>query len=256
VGVGKIAYSNFVSGGPGGSGGGRRRAAVPLGNVTEIGTSDMFQSYKEDFLRIEGQIDLRVSQASGSRQGKDIESNDASALNQMLREADSAVKQMEFEAKTLPNRDTLLRQVEDYRGRLGAMKRKCNPIIHGAEDMRSALLGNRNPTQALSQDNRNRLMQTTTTLHDGVNRLEDARRQALETEDIGLGVMQDLQQQRETIQRTQGHVRDVGGNLNTSAKLLTDMARRAMTNRLILWAIIVILVLCNIMTIYLRLTSR
>ena len=33
----------------------------------------------------------------------------------------------------------------------------------------------------------------------GVNRLEDARRTALETEEIGMGVMSDLRDQRETI---------------------------------------------------------
>lgn len=89
----------------------------------------------------------------------------------------------------------------------------------------------------------------------GVNRLEDARRTALETEEIGMGVMSDLRDQRETISRTQGHVRDVGGQLNTSAKLLTDMARRAMTNRAILWAIIVVLCLCILLTMYLRLRN-
>ena len=89
----------------------------------------------------------------------------------------------------------------------------------------------------------------------GVNRLEDARRTALETEEIGMGVMSDLRDQRETISRTQGHVHDVGGQLNTSAKLLTDMARRAMTNRAILWAIIVVLCLCILLTMYLRLRN-
>ena len=96
----------------------------------------MFQSYKEDFLRIEGQIDLRVSQASSSR---DPESNDAGAIQQMLREADAAVKQMEYEAKTLPNRNQLMSQVSDYRNRLSSMRRRCQSI--GSEDMRSALLG-------------------------------------------------------------------------------------------------------------------
>ena len=70
-----------------------------------------------------------------------------------------------------------------------------------------------------------------------------------------MGVMSDLREQRETINRTQGHVREVGGQLNTSAKLLTDMARRAMTNRAILWAIIVILCLCILLTLYLRLRN-
>ena len=82
----------------------------------------------------------------------------------MLKDADSAVRQMDFEAKTLPNRDALMSQVNDYRSRLSSMRRKCNPIITGAEDARSALLGDRGGGAALNQDNRNRLMTTTHTL--------------------------------------------------------------------------------------------
>lgn len=132
-----IAYSNFLnSPGPGSGGRGQGRD-VPLGYVADIGTSDMFQSYKEDFLRLEGQIDLRVSQASSSR---DPESNDAGAIQNMLKEADAAVKQMEYEAKTLPNRNQLMSQVTDYRNRLGSMRRRCQGITSG-EGMRDALLG-------------------------------------------------------------------------------------------------------------------
>lgn len=60
---------------------------------------------------------------------------------------------------------------------------------------------------------RQRLLQGSATLEDGSRRLQDSHRLALETEDIGAGILQDLQGQREQIE----HSRDTVSLVLTSS---------------------------------------
>ena len=55
--------------------------------------------------------------------------------------------------------------------------------------------------------------------------LQKARAQLAETEQIGVEVLSRLDEQRETIQRTQGNLREVNGDLSHSNKLLNRMGK-------------------------------
>lgn len=59
---------------------------------------------------------------------------------------------------------------------------------------------------AATQASRTRLLSATDKLTDGQRRLEDSHRMALETEQVGSGILNDLRSQRETLVHTRDNV--------------------------------------------------
>merc|ERR1711907_259736 len=89
---------------------------------------------------------------------------------------------------------------------------------------------------------RERLLQTT----DRINRTGDNIRQSkqtlLETEELGVSILQDLHRQRETIVHARDTLHGVDDNITKSRKILSVMARRIMQNKAIMYGIILLLV--------------
>ncbi|KAJ1334270.1 hypothetical protein BSLG_008105 [Batrachochytrium salamandrivorans] len=75
-------------------------------------------------------------------------------------------------------------------------------------------------------DQRGRLLQGTERLQNSSRRLEDARRIALETEQIGINTLSDLSSQREQIIRTQGMLGTADSWVAKSQGVLKTMQRR------------------------------
>lgn len=74
--------------------------------------------------------------------------------------------------------------------------------------------------------------QSTEMLDLATRRLEEAKIQALESEDIGTGLLGDLATQRETILRARGNMRTVGFELSSARRSLDNMLMMAQRNRI------------------------
>jgi vesicle transport through interaction with t-SNAREs protein 1 len=66
---------------------------------------------------------------------------------------------------------------------------------------------------------------------------------ALESEEIGTGVIQELSQQREVLVRTRDRLTETDAELGRSRRILKSMSRVAMTNKLVL-IVIILLEIC------------
>jgi hypothetical protein len=121
----------------------------------------------------------------------------------------------------------------------------------------------------------------------GTDKLREAYRTAMETESVGAQVMQDLHEQRQTLERSRGRLAKAGAGLARSSRvlktmgrsahpnpnpkpdpdpnpnpnpnpnphphLLKTMGRRALANKLILWCMVAFLLLLIMMLLYLEL---
>jgi len=58
------------------------------------------------------------------------------------------------------------------------------------------------------------------------NMVDEAHRAAQETELIGIRILDDLQQQRETLNRARGTLNDTNDNVSRSNQILRSMIRR------------------------------
>jgi vesicle transport through interaction with t-SNAREs protein 1 len=73
------------------------------------------------------------------------------------------------------------------------------------------------PSFSQAQAQRARLMSATDKLADGQRRLEDSQRIALETEDVGAGILRDLRTQRDTLEHSRDTVRQDARSLHPLA---------------------------------------
>lgn len=86
-----------------------------------------------------------------------------------------------------------------------ALKKAKQDATMGGASERDQLLGATYVDLPIGDD-RSRLLSGTQKLEDASRRLEDAHRMALETEQIGVGTLEDLHRQREQIERTRDGV--------------------------------------------------
>lgn len=73
---------------------------------------------------------------------------------------------------------------------------------------------------------RTRLLAGTETLTDSSRRLENAQRVALETEDVGTGILHTLRGQREQLENSRNHLLQADGSIDRASGTLKKMIRK------------------------------
>ncbi|XP_023946421.1 vesicle transport through interaction with t-SNAREs homolog 1A [Bicyclus anynana] len=107
---------------------------------------------------------------------------------------------------------------------------------------------------SMVNDQRQRLLDNTEQLERTGKTLTEGYRVILETEQIGAAVLQDLSEQRETIQRSRGRLRETDEQLNRSARLMNSMLLRALRERVVLGAVLAALAVLGAAALYFYVT--
>ncbi|XP_076938740.1 vesicle transport v-SNARE 11-like, partial [Bidens hawaiensis] len=76
----------------------------------------------------------------------------------------------------------------------------------------------------VSADQKTRLLMSTERLNKTSDRVRDSRRTMLETEELGVSILQDLNQQRQSLLHAHGTLHGVDDNIGRSKKILTNMS--------------------------------
>lgn len=140
---------------------------------------------------------------------------------------------MRMEKQNIPSaaRSKVNVRFRNYATDIDELKRRLKSL----SDDRKALFGDRYTDDPDGVDHhleqRQQLLSGTERLERSSQRLQESQRIALETEDIGRNTLADLQQQRETIERTRMNLHQSEGYVDTSIKTLKGMARRYCTLR-------------------------
>lgn len=133
---------------------------------------------------------------------------------------------MRMEKQNIPSeaRSKVNQRFRNYSSDIDEIKRKMKALT----DDRNALFGDRYTDEPQDEhlEQRQQLLSGTDRLERSSARLQDSQRMALETEDIGRGVLGDLYVQRQTIQHTRDNLHQSEGYVDTSIKTLRGMARR------------------------------
>ena len=93
-----------------------------------------------------------------------------------------------------------------------------------------------------SDDERSQMLANNERIGMGTSRLKDAHQVTLDLEGTANSILADLSKQSETLRHTQGSLRYTADGLDTSRRVLTEMARRAAMNKLVLCFVISALV--------------
>ncbi|KAG7632976.1 SNARE domain [Arabidopsis suecica] len=169
------------------------------------------------------------------------------------------VKKMDLEARSLPPnvKSSLLVKLREYKSDLNNFKTEVKRITSGnlnATARYELLEAGMADTLTASADQRSRLMMSTDHLGRTTDRIKDSRRTILETEELGVSILQDLHGQRQSLLRAHETLHGVNDNVGKSKKILTTMTRRMNRNKWTIGAIITVLVLAIIFILYFKLT--
>lgn len=103
----------------------------------------------------------------------------------------------------------------------------------------------------IAVDQKQRLLDNSERVERTGKRIEDGYRVVLETQEIGNQVLQNLGEQRETIQRARNRLRDTNEDLGRSSRLLNSMVMRAIQQKVVLFTIGACFLIAVCLAIYL-----
>lgn len=211
-----------------------------------IGVSEMYADHERSFRQLQEQVTDRINsvgRSSGSNARAIVKEAES-----MCSEAEQELRQMEMELRSVsPEVKAQYKpQLDQYRSNIQSQKKELEGVLHSVE--RSHLLGGDGLGKSL--EDRHRVAGATDELQRGQKQLEDAKRLALETEDIGLDVMSDLRQQREVILRSRQNMGVVDTELGSAGRILKSMGQRAMANKMLVYVVVAVMLIALIVFLY------
>lgn len=218
--------------------------------------SEVFEGYERQYCELSANLSRKCNSSALLLDGED-KMQKISEVKAGLDDADVLIRKMDLEARSLqPSvKAVLLAKLREYKADLNKLKREVKKISSGNQVSREELLeSGMADGQAVSMDQRQRLAMSTERLNQSSDRITESRRTMLETEELGVSILQDLHQQRETLLHSHNKLHGVDDAIDISKKILTSMSRRMSRNKLVVGSIIAALVLAIILILYFKLS--
>jgi len=217
-----------------------------------------FERYDEEFESLCGQIESNLAKVSSS----DIESGENSSSNSsshvkmattLLAQCDDLIKQMSVEARGSNDKELkkeYLQKVRVCKARYANLK---DDVASAQNELdRSSLLSSsskRNVGDGNENGAKARLLSTNEQLAAQNDTLDRARRVMAETEGVALEITDELGRNREKIASAHSRVRDVSGLTNRARRILRNMQRREVQQKMALYGIGIVLVIVVIVVL-------
>ncbi|KAI4335964.1 hypothetical protein L6164_014553 [Bauhinia variegata] len=229
----------------------------PINFREKLGTmSQVFEGYERQYCELSANLSRKCT-ASAALDGEQKKQKLAE-INDGFDDADALIRKMDLEARTLPPnvKATLLAKLREYKTDLNNVKNEFKRIKSTNANVaaRDELLESGNAEkQMVSSDQRGRLLASTERLNQSTDRIKQSRQTMLETEELGVSILQDLHQQRQSLLHAHKTIQGVDDNISKSKKILTTMSRRMSRNKWIIGSVITALVLTIILILYFKL---
>ncbi|XP_077114138.1 vesicle transport through interaction with t-SNAREs homolog 1A isoform X1 [Ranitomeya variabilis] len=214
-----------------------------------------FQGYEQDYGVLTAEITNRIGKIPklSGEEKKQMVMN----VEKQLEEAKELLEQMDLEVREIPaqSRAMYSSRMRSYKQEMGKLEAdfKRSRIAY-SDEVRNELLGD-DGSSAESQllklrEERAHLLDNTEKLERSSRRLEAGYQIAVETEQVGQNILENLSQDREKIQRARDRLRETDTNLGKSSRILTGMLRRIIQNRVLLVVLGIIIVFTIILAVY------
>lgn len=178
-------------------------------------------------------------------------------VDRQIEEAQELLEQMELEVRGVNTgiRDRLRGRVESHRAELKRLTQEFQLAKKPKED---SIDINREDSwdNSITEDQRKRLLDTSERIDRSGRTLQNGYRMVLETEEIGSQVLKDLHDQRETIQRGRGRLRETDAELGRGSRLLSGMIIRSLQQRIILAVVALALIIVACFVVYYSFKSK
>ncbi|XP_069045302.1 vesicle transport through interaction with t-SNAREs homolog 1A isoform X2 [Lepisosteus oculatus] len=186
--------------------------------------SSDFETYEQDFSTLTAEITNKIGKVPklGGEEKKQMVLN----VEKQLEEARELLEQMDLEVREIPvqSRGMYNSRLKSYKQELDKLEKdfKRSRIAY-SDEVRNELLGDDGNS---SESQRAHLLDNTERLERSSRRLEAGYQIAVETEQVGQEILENLHLDREKIQRSRDRLRETDANLGKSSRILTGMLRR------------------------------
>ncbi|KAK4776438.1 hypothetical protein SAY86_005126 [Trapa natans] len=219
--------------------------------------SEVFERYERQYCELSSNLSRKCT-ASAALDGEQKKQM-ISIVKTGIDEAESLIRKMDLEARSLqPNvRAVLLAKLREYKSDLNNVKTEVKRLSSGGNYLsaRDDLLeSGMADNLTASNDQRARLMMSTERLNHTGDRIKDSRKTMLETEELGVSILQDLHQQRQSLLHAHNTLHGVDDNIGRSKRIMTSMSRRMNRNKWIIGSIIAVLIIAIALTLYFKLS--
>ncbi|KAL4315563.1 hypothetical protein S245_052107 [Arachis hypogaea] len=220
--------------------------------------SEVFEGYERQYCELSANLSRKCSSTS-HLSDQDQKQQSLSEIKVGLDDADVLIWKMDLEARSLqPSvKANLLAKLREYKSDLTKLKKEFKRLTSPTADQaaREDLLeAGMADAHAVSADQRERLTMSVERLHDSSDRIRESRRTMLETEELGVSILQDLHQQRETLLSSHKKLHGVDDAIDKSKKVLTTMSRRITRNKWVVASLIGALVLAIVIILFYKLS--
>ena len=175
------------------------------------------------------------------------------AAERTVEAAKDVIQLMELEGRSLPSdkRTRLQGKLRGFRTEVSDLKSllkelKTAKLLQSTDCMREELFASHGD----HPNEQSRMLANNERLAQGTDRLRDINSVTLDMENTANSILGDLASQRETIMRSRNTLSFASAGLETSSRLLRSMARRAATNKLVLYIVIGLIVALILFLMY------
>ncbi|KAH6761875.1 vesicle transport V-snare 13 [Perilla frutescens var. hirtella] len=220
--------------------------------------STVFEGYEKQYCQLSANLSKKCASANlldGEQKKQKI-----SEIKVGLDEADALIRKMDLEARALqPNiKAVLLAKLREYKSDLNNLKSELKRIAStnlnqaARDELLEAGLAD---TLAVSANQKDRLLMSTERLNNSSNRIMNSRKVMLETEELGVSLLQDLHQQRQSLLHADNTLHGVDNNIGRSKKIITNITTRMNRNKWVIGGIITLLVIVIAVILYFKLVK-
>ncbi|XP_028936323.1 vesicle transport through interaction with t-SNAREs homolog 1A isoform X1 [Ornithorhynchus anatinus] len=218
--------------------------------------SSDFEGYEQDFAVLTAEIIGKIGRVP--KLPPDEKKQMVTSVEKQLEEAKELLEQMDLEVREIPpqSRGMYASRMRSYKQEMTKLETdfKRSRIAY-SDEVRNELLGddgNSSENQLIKlREERAHLLDNTERLERSSRRLEAGYQIAVETEQIGQEMLENLNHDREKIQRARDRLRETDANLGRSSRILTGLLRRIIQNRILIVVLAIIIVFTILMAIYL-----
>jgi len=222
-----------------------------------------FERYEEEFDSLVGQVQSHLSRIHGSTSsGGDLERQQQSTIDKeeilsralgLLSQLNDLVQQMTIEARSVSNdpnssKEERMKKLRVCKARRDNIRDDCDSARKAIE--RESLLSQSNGHSSSRSSNgsnsdavRANLLSTNEKLSSQNETLDRARRIMSETEEVAFEISEELGRNRERIDGVHNRVKDVGGLTNRARRLLQNMQRREIQQKIVVGSVILLLLI-------------
>lgn len=210
--------------------------------------ASLIESHAQQYAILTADITAKIGKLATHADKKSI----IQEIERHVEEAQELLEQMELESREADPavRPRLRTQLDSYRAELKRLTQEFTKVrstqfedgFYSQDDIYSNNVSVTEEQKRSLLDNSERLERTGKQLTTGY-------RMILETEEIGSQVLQDLNSQRETIQRSRNRLRETNAELGLSSRLISGMLRRSWIHRFILYGVAVVFVVTIVVVI-------